>query len=52
MQFEKVNIEARYRTGRKHKKLRKTKKLVQRKESVENADFYKLALNKIMTTKE
>ena len=53
MQFEKVYIEARYRTGRKHKKLRKTKKLVfQKNRQVENADFYKPALNKIMTTHE
>ena len=33
-----------------NKKLRKTKKTSFPKESIENTDFYKPALNKIMTT--
>ena len=45
-------IKARHRTGRKHKKLWKDKKTRFAKESVENADFYKAALNKIITTHE
>ena len=42
----------RHRTGRKHKKLRKTKKTSFPKESVENVDFYKSVSSKIMTTHE
>ena len=41
-----------FRTGRKHKKRRKTKKTSFPKEQIENTDLYKPALNKIMTTQE
>ena len=38
------------RTGSKHKKRRKTKKISFPKEWIENADLYKPVFNKIMTT--
>ena len=41
-----------HRTGTKHKKLAERQKNYYLKESVENADFYEPALNKIMTTHE
>ena len=42
-----------HRTSKKkHKKLRKTKKTSFPRELVENADFYKPVLNKIMTSHE
>ena len=40
------------RTGSKHKKSRKTKKTSFPKEQIENTDFYRPVLNKIMTTQK
>ena len=48
----KVYIEFYTEQAKKHKKLRKTKKTSFPRELVENADFYKPVLNKIMTSHE
>ena len=44
--------QTRHRTGRKYKKLRKTKKKSFPKELAENVDPFQPVLNKIMTTHE